>query len=134
MPSDRILEVVSRAGLQPIGYFREPATGLLGVEISRGDCLKPVALLPARIGAIELAPDKLNYRDGDYQVAYVFDGDLYPQKWISLRLEFLSTWRRLTSLATRANPKRFYAYMKIWTPSGCQGLSSQEVMRLPGPD
>jgi hypothetical protein len=128
--SDRILEVIARAGLQPTGYFHEPATGLVGVEISAKECPQPVALLPAMVGDIELAPDELSYRDGDYQVAYAFNGNLYPPRWISYRLEVIATWRRLISLASGSDPERLRYYMKIWTPSGCQGLTSQELARL----
>ena len=129
-PLDRIAEVIVRAGLQPVGYFHEPATGLVGIEVSMKDCSQPVALLPAMIGDMELAPDELSYRDGDYQVAYAFDGSLYPEKWISYRLEVISTWRRLAALVSRSNSERLQYYMKIWTPFGCPGLTSEEVGRL----
>ncbi len=129
-PLDRVAEVIVRAGLQPVGYFHEPATWLLGTEVSMKDCSQPVALLPAMIGDMELAPDELSYRDGDYQIAYAFDGSLYPESWISYRLEVIATWRRLTALFSRSESERLHYYTKIWTPIGCHGLTSDDVARL----
>jgi hypothetical protein len=78
----------------------------------------------------EMAPDELSYRDGDYDIAYAFDGNLYSPKWISYRLGIMSVWRRATSLALGSDPDSLRYYMKIWTPRGCQGLTQEEVERL----
>ena len=128
--SDRIRGDIVRAGLEPTGYFREQFTGLKGIEIARPGCPAPTAILPVMFGNLELPPDALSYRAGDYTITYAFDGNLYAAKWISYRLEITAIWRRLASLISGTDSKSLHYYMKIWTPHSCQGLTSQEAERL----
>ncbi len=123
-------EIITRAGLQPTGNFHEPITGLEGFEVARSGCPAPIAVLPVMAANAEMAPGELSYRDGDYNIAYAFDGNLYAPDWISYRLGIMSAWRRVTSLALGSDPDSVRYYMKIWTPRGCQGLTQEEVERL----
>jgi hypothetical protein len=128
--AQRIGELVARAGLQPIGYFHEPITGLQGVEISRLGCPKPVALLPVHSMNAEIAPGALRYSDGGYSVAYAFDGGIYSASGISYKIGVIALLRRLTSIVARSDTKHLAYYFKIWTPRGCAELTSAEVERL----
>jgi hypothetical protein len=127
---ERIRGIILRAGLQPTGNFQERFTGLEGIEVASPTCSTPIAILPVMFGKLELPADSLSYRPGAYDVAYVFDGNLYSGRWISYQLGIVAVWRRLTSLISGKDSKSLHYYMKVWTPRGCPGLTPGEVERL----
>jgi hypothetical protein len=125
---DRAQADLVRAGLRPAGFFRENTRDLEGIEVISPRCLTPTAILPVAMEQLGIASE-LTYRD-DFNMAYAFDGKLYPEKLISYRLQIAAIARGLTSLVSGAGRGRLRYYLKIWTARGCQGLTPEEVSRL----
>ncbi len=121
---------MARAGLELTGHFVEPVTGLDGVEISKPGCSQPLALLPVLAWNAEVAPDALRYRDGAYNIAYAYDGNLYSAAWITYGFGVVSRLSRLKALAEGSDPRRLTYYFKVWTPQFCEGLTAADVERL----
>jgi hypothetical protein len=118
------------SGLQVTGTFDVPVGGLTGFEVSFPNCPRPLAILPVPAGFISIIPTEYRYRRGEYDISYVFNGNVYPETWISYKLSLLGTFYRFQALFGLLEARQFAYYLKIWTPSGCRGISNAEASAL----
>jgi hypothetical protein len=77
-----------------------------------------------------IIPTEYRYRRGEYDISYVYNGNVYPEAWISYKLSLLSTFYRFQALLGLGEARQFAYYLKIWTPSGCRGISNAEASAL----
>jgi len=118
------------SGLQVMGTFDEPIDGLTGFEVSYPNCPHPLAILPVPALYMAIIPTEYRYRSGDYDIAYVYKGNVYRETWISYKLSLLNAYYRVQALFGLAEAKQFAYYIKIWIPSGCRALSNAEASLL----
>jgi hypothetical protein len=118
------------SGLQVTGTFDEPVGGLTGFEVSFPNCPRPLAILPVTASFTAIIPTEYRYRRGDYDISYVYKENVYPEAWISYKLSLLRTFYQLQSLLGLMEARQFAYYLKIWTPSGCHGISNSEASAL----
>ena len=77
-----------------------------------------------------IIPTEYRYRLGNYDISCVYNGKVYPEAWISHKLSLLGTFYRLQALFGLIEARQFAYYLKIWTPSGCRGISNAEASSL----
>ena len=118
------------SGLQITGTFAESLADLTGFEVSFPNCPHPLAILPVPASFTAIIPTEYRYRRGEYDISYVYKGNVYREAWISYKLSLLSTFYRLQSLLGLVEARQFAYYLKIWTPSGCPGISTPEASSL----
>ena len=118
------------SGLQVTGTFDVPVGGLSGFEVSFPDCTEPLAILPVPALYMAIIPTEYRYRPGNYDISYVYNGKVYPEPWISYKLSLLGTFYRLQAMFSLIEARQFAYYLKIWTPSGCRGISNAEASTL----
>jgi hypothetical protein len=128
--SDEVRAILNHSGLQVIGSFEEPVSGLIGFEVTRPDCALPIALLPVAATGSVLMPSAFRYRDGDYRTSYIYSGNTYGEKWISYRLRILALFYRARWSLENNSHKEIEVYFKLWTPESCPDLASEQVSKL----
>ncbi len=128
--SVEIIPTLVNSGLQVTGTFDEPIGGLTGFEVSFPDCPHPLAILPVPAGLSAIIPTEYRYRRGEYDISYVYKGNVYPEVWISYKLSLLNTFYRFQALLGLVEARQFAYYLKIWIPSGCRGISNSEASSL----
>jgi hypothetical protein len=118
------------AGLQVTGTFGEPFGDLTGFEVSFPNCPHPVAILPVPARYTRLIPTEYHYGRGQYDISYVYNGNIYPEAWISYKLIVLNGYYRLQAFFSVGDARQFAYYLKIWIPTGCPAISTAEVFAL----
>jgi hypothetical protein len=118
------------SGFQVTGTFDVPVGGLSGFEVSFPNCPHPIAILPVPARYMAIIPTEYRYRQGEYDISYVYNGNIYPETGISYRLGLMSTFYRFQALLGLGEARQFAYYLKIWTPSGCRGISNAEASAL----
>jgi hypothetical protein len=118
------------SGLQVTGTFDVPVGGLSGFEISVPNCAHPLAVLPVPTRLMTIIPTEYRYQQGEYDISYVYNGNVYPEAWINYRLGLLSIFYRIKALFDPPGATQFAYYLKIWTPSSCRGISNAEASAL----
>ena len=121
---------LENSGFQLTGTFDVPVGGLSGFEVSFPDCAEPLAILPVPALYMAIIPTEYRYRLGNYDISCVYNGKVYPEAWISYKLSLLGTFYRLQALFGLIEARQFAYYLKIWTPSGCRGISNAEASSL----
>jgi hypothetical protein len=129
-PAAEIRRAFESSNLQVTGTFAESLANITGFEISIRRCARPLAVLPIPAAYSAIIPTEYRYRPGDYNIAYVYSGNIYPEERISYRLSLLSTIYRFESLFDLVDRKRFVLYLKIWIPKECGGISNFEASSL----
>jgi len=71
--------------LQLTGTFAEPLADLTGFEVSYPSCARPLAILPVPVTYTAITPTEYRYGRGEYDISYVFNGNVYPEAWISYK-------------------------------------------------
>jgi hypothetical protein len=118
------------AGLQLTGTFGEPYGGLTGFEVSFPDCPHPLAILPVSARYTSLIPTEYHYGRGQYDISYVYNGNIYAEAWISYKLSLLNSYYRLQAFFSVGEGRQFAYYLKIWIPTDCPGISTGDVFAL----
>jgi hypothetical protein len=118
------------SGLQVTGTFDVPVGGLSGFEISVPDCPQPLAILPVPTRLMTIIPTEYRYRQGEYDISYVYNGNVYAEAGINYKLGFLSIFYRTKALFDPRGATQFAYFFKIWTPSSCRGISNAEASVL----
>ena len=118
------------SNLQVTGTFAEPLGNITGFEISIRRCARPLAVLPIPAGYLGIIPTDYRYRGGAYNIAYLYDGNIYSEERISYSLNFLNIIFRVKSLFGWVDRKRLAFYLKIWIPKECGGISNFEATSL----
>ena len=129
-PAAEIRRAFESSNLQVTGTFAELLGNITGFEFSIWRCARPLAVLPIPGAYSAIIPTEYRYRPGAYNIAYVYDGDIYPEDWISYRLSVLSIIYRFESLFGLVDRRRFFFFLKIWIPKECGGISSSEASSL----
>src|ERR1700722_136409 len=121
---------LEHSGFPIIGPFEEPLTGLTGFEVSVAGCPRPVALFPVQMWNTEITPSAFRYKEGDYDVFYLYNGFSYPETWVSYRLNALRLYYRTLSLFGIGGSNQIAYYLKVWIPQGCKGPSPLQLSAL----
>jgi hypothetical protein len=131
--ADTLVEIrpaFENAGFRLVGTFVEPIGNLTGFEVSFPNCSRPLAILPVSAGLKAVTPTGYRYRRGDYDISYIYNGNVYPEDWISYKLGLLNYSYRFQSLFGFVEAKQFAYFFKIWIPTGCRGISNAEASAL----
>ncbi|MGH7783243.1 MAG: hypothetical protein ACREO5_05315 [Candidatus Binatia bacterium] len=118
------------SGLRVTGTFDEPVGDLTGFEISFPYCSRPLAILPVPSWLMAIISTEYHYRPGEYDISYVYNGNVYPETWISYKLIFLNYFYRFQSLFGLVEARQFAYCLKIWIPPDCRGISTTEASAL----
>jgi hypothetical protein len=118
------------SGLQVTGIFDVLVGGLSGFEISVPNCPQPWAILPIPTRLMTIIPTEYHYHQGEYDISYVYRGNVYAAAWINYKLGFLSIFYGIKALFDPREATQFAYYLKIWIPSSCHGISNAEASTL----
>lgn len=127
---EQVRRSLDHSGLPVAGLFEEPVTGLSGFEVSLPGCPSPIAIFPVAAWNTEVAPAAFRYKDGNYDIVYLYNGFSYPESWVSYRLNALRLYYRALSLFGIAQGNQFAYYFKVWIPLGCKGPSPLQLSAL----
>jgi hypothetical protein len=118
------------AGVHLTGTFGEPYGDLTGFEVSFPNCPHPVAVLPVPARYTSLIPTEYRYGRGQYDISYVYNGNIYPEAWISYKLSLLNSYYRLQAFFSVGEARQFAFYLKIWIPTDCPGIPTTGIFAL----
>jgi hypothetical protein len=118
------------ASIHVAGTFIEQLAALPGLEVSSPNCPLPWAVLPISMRRSAIIPTEYRYRPGDYDVAYVYNGSVYPEAGVSYKLSLLHILYRFQSMFGLIEGRQFAFYLKIWVPRGCPGVSADDASAL----
>ena len=127
LPAESYL-LPENSGLRVTGTFDVPVGSLSGYEISVPNCSQPLAILPVPMGRVTIIPTEYRYHQGEYDISYVYHGNVYAEPWINYKLGFLSIFYRIKDLFVPLEARQ-QAYFKIWVPSSCS-ISNAEASAL----
>jgi hypothetical protein len=130
MTLDDIESASADSGLWIVGSFPERITGKTGLEIALPHCDRPLGLFPVRGYDTEISPTAFGYQSGPYTVSYVYGGQTYSEAWISYKLNVVRLALRALSVVENRRDNLYSAYLKIWTPSGCAGLTPYQAAAI----
>lgn len=117
------------SGLHVTGTFDVPVGSLSGFEISVPNCSQPLAILPVPTRLMTIIPTEYRYQQGEYDISYVYNGNVYAEPWINYKLGFLSIFYRIKILFDPLKARQVAYYFKIWAPSNC-GVSNAAASAL----
>lgn len=132
VPADAPVEshlLPENSGLQVSGTFDVPVGSLSGFEISVPNCSQPLAILPVPTRLMTIIPTEYRYHQGEYDISYVYNGNVYAEQWINYKLGFLSIFYRIKNLFGPLEARQADHYFKIWVPSNC-GISNAAASAL----
>jgi hypothetical protein len=119
------------SGLNIRGSFEEPlGDSLLGFEVFQQGCAYPLAILlvPASISAID--PAEYRYREGKYNISYVYNEKVYPERQFSYLLSGLNVFYRFQYIFGISGIDQFSYYLKVWSPAECINISTSDILKL----